>query len=236
MLYSSLINALGDLYSLSFVLFATFLCACAGHMCPYMACVRAVHGHKRHQGRWEKEHHSVSACGVATYQLIRNLVTPGKPTNHSFEELVKQVTDHLTPPPSAIMQRYKFNSRAQKEGETVADYVAELRHLSEHCKFENLDEMLRDWLVCGIRDVQVQRRLLAEVDLDFKNAFEFAQAAEWLILMPKYCRNPALQQCTQPRAHAGRVHVAVTAVGAITLKTTAGSRTPSVTFVGRKDT
>ena len=66
------------------------------------------------------------------------------------------------------MQRYKFNLRVQKYGETVVDYVAELWCLSEHCKFESFDEMLPDRLVCGIRDIRVYRRLLAEVDLDFK--------------------------------------------------------------------
>ena len=38
--------------------------------------------------------------------------------------------------------------------------------------------MLRDRLVCGIRDAKVQRRLLAEPDLKFKKALELAQAAE----------------------------------------------------------
>ena len=52
----------------------------------------------------------LSTCGAATYQLIHNLVVPGKPTDHSIEDLVKQVTDHLTPPPSSIVQCYKFNS------------------------------------------------------------------------------------------------------------------------------
>ena len=31
----------------------------------------------------------LSACGASTYQLIRNLVSPGKPTNKSFNEIVK---------------------------------------------------------------------------------------------------------------------------------------------------
>ena len=38
--------------------------------------------------------------------------------------------------------------------------------------------MLRDRLVCGIRDVRTQCRLLAEADLTRKKAFELAQAAE----------------------------------------------------------
>ena len=121
----------------------------------------------------------LSVCGSTTYQLIRNLVAPAKPTERTFGELVKLVNEHLTPPPSVTMQRFKFHSRSQKEGETLSQFVAELRRLSEHCNFEaSLDDMLRDRLVCGIRDVRVQRRLLAEPDLGFKKAFELAQAAE----------------------------------------------------------
>ena len=108
----------------------------------------------------------LSVCGATTYQLIRNLTAPGKPTDHTFQQLVQLVQSHRTPPPSVTVQRFTFNTRSQKEGETVAQFVAELRRLSEHCHFEaTLDDMLRDRLVCGVRDVQVQRRLLAEPNL-----------------------------------------------------------------------
>jgi uncharacterized protein YjbK len=38
--------------------------------------------------------------------------------------------------------------------------------------------MLRDWLVCGINDEQIQRRLLAESSLDFKKAMKIATSME----------------------------------------------------------
>ena len=76
----------------------------------------------------------LSVCGAPTYQLIRNLVAPEKPTDKSLQELVALVQNHLTPSPSEIVQRFKFNSRSQKEGEAVAQFVAELRRLSEHCR------------------------------------------------------------------------------------------------------
>ena len=121
----------------------------------------------------------LSVGGAATYQLIRNLVAPGKPTDKSFADLVKLVKEHHTPPPSVTVQRFKFNSQPQKVGESVAEFVAELRRLSEHCQFEDtLDDMLRDRLVCGISDGRVQRRLLAETNLTFKKAFELSLAAE----------------------------------------------------------
>lgn len=43
----------------------------------------------------------LSACNASTYQLIRDLVAPAKPTSKSFDELIKLVKDHHQPPPSA---------------------------------------------------------------------------------------------------------------------------------------
>ena len=121
----------------------------------------------------------LSVCGAPTYQVIRNLVAPEKPTTLSFKEIVTLVREHYCPPPSEIVQRFMFNTRSQKEGETIAEYVADLRRISEHCKFgDTLDIMLRDRVVCGIRDGRIQRRLLAESGLTFKKAFEMCQATE----------------------------------------------------------
>ncbi|KAL5459781.1 hypothetical protein EMCRGX_G033154 [Ephydatia muelleri] len=51
--------------------------------------------------------------------------------------------------------------------------------MSEHCEFrDGLDNILRDRLVCGLRDMKMQRRLLAEGKLTFMKAFELAQVAE----------------------------------------------------------
>ena len=61
----------------------------------------------------------------------------------------------------------------------MATYIAELRHLSEHCEFGlTLSEMLRDRLVCGVEEPKIQRRLLAEPALSFDKAFELALALE----------------------------------------------------------
>ena len=42
----------------------------------------------------------LSSCGAPTYQLIRNLTAPDKPSSKSFDELVKLVQTHHQPPPS----------------------------------------------------------------------------------------------------------------------------------------
>jgi len=53
------------------------------------------------------------------------------------------------------------------------------RRLAEHSKYEGaLEDMLRDYLVCGISDRHLQHQLLAEPSLKFKKALEMAQAVE----------------------------------------------------------
>ena len=41
-----------------------------------------------------------------------------------------------------------------------------------------MEEALRDRLVCGLKSVQIQKKLLAERDLTLKKAFETAQSME----------------------------------------------------------
>ena len=73
------------------------------------------------------------------------------------------------------MQRFKFHTRERKEGETVAEYVATLRSIGEHCDFGNsLEDMIRDRLVCGVGDKRIQRRLLQEKELTYKDLLDIA--------------------------------------------------------------
>lgn len=121
----------------------------------------------------------LSVCGNATFVIARSLVAPNSLEDSTFNRIVSLLTDHFNPKPSEIVQRFRFHKREQQPGEGIATYLAELRKLAEHCQFGNtLEIMLRDRLVCGIRDEAVQRRLLAEVDLTFKKTFDIILAAE----------------------------------------------------------
>ena len=73
--------------------------------------------------------------GAKTYKLVRSVVVPEDPKNKSYEDLAKLLQDHFMPKPSAIFQRFKFNTRFQQPAETIAMFLAELTHLSEHCEF-----------------------------------------------------------------------------------------------------
>lgn len=120
----------------------------------------------------------ITVMGPSTFALAKSLCQPDDISTKSYDQLVKILEDHYCPAPSEIVQRYKFHSRTRKSTESVATYIAELRALGEHCKFHDLNMMIRDKLVCGINDFNIQRRLLQEPSLTFQKAYELATAME----------------------------------------------------------
>ena len=121
----------------------------------------------------------LAMMGGKTYSLLRNLTTPDDPATKGLDDIVKLLENHLSPKPLVIAERFRFHKRDQHEGESVTVYVAELRKLSEHCDFKaTLGDALRDRLVCGIKNENIQKRLLSESDLKLDKAIEIATAME----------------------------------------------------------
>ena len=117
--------------------------------------------------------------GASTYRLIKTLLLPGKPNDLSFADLVQRVKIHFNPKPSVTVKRYKFNTHKQKPGESVAEYIAALRKIAEHCDYgSSLNDMLKDRLVRGTADERVQRRYLRESILAYKTARDMTLASE----------------------------------------------------------
>ena len=116
------------------------------------------------------------------YGLLRSLTAPKAPKESSFKELLELLKAHFKPAPIVIAERYWFHCRDQAAGESIGDYVAELCRLTAHCHFEattdNLEEVLRDCFVCGLRNESTRKRLLTEKDLTFLKALEIAKSLE----------------------------------------------------------
>ena len=73
--------------------------------------------------------------GPALYKLLRSLLSPAKPADKTLEELTELLANHYSPPPSEVMQRFRFNLRTRNACESVVAYVADLHRLAEFCNF-----------------------------------------------------------------------------------------------------
>ena len=100
----------------------------------------------------------LSTIGGATYGLLCNLCSPDKPQTKTYAALTRLLKGHIEPKPLVIAERFHLHKWSQQAGETIAEYLAELRHLAATCNFgEYLQEVLKGRLVCGIQHEGTQK-------------------------------------------------------------------------------
>ena len=77
-------------------------------------------------------------------------------------------------------ERFIFNNRAQRDGESFERFYSEIRRLVKSCNHcdKCLDSILRDRIVLGVRDKDTQRDLLKIRDLTLAKAIDVCKAAE----------------------------------------------------------
>ena len=125
---------------------------------------------------------SVSRAKI--YKLLRSLSASQEPRKNTSSDLTELLSKHYNSKLSEMVSRFKFNARLQTDEETVSEFVADLRHLSEfcncpHCHKSILDILLHDRLPCGVRNSHIKRRLLAKDNtLTFEIALDEAPAME----------------------------------------------------------
>ena len=82
-----------------------------------------------------------------------------------YDGVIEQFETHFRVRRNVIFERARFNRRCQKEGESAEQYITELYNLIEF-----KDEMLRDRLVVGIREVGLSEKMQTDSRLTLESA------------------------------------------------------------------
>lgn len=97
----------------------------------------------------------------------------------SVDSLLKKFDDFFTPKKNLTIERHKFFTRNQQEHETVDQYAFDLNKLATSCEFEKLkDDLIKDRLICGLREDTLRERLLRVPDLTLKKTLDMCTVAE----------------------------------------------------------
>lgn len=59
-------------------------------------------------------------------------VCSGKHLPADLHSLTQTLKAHINPKPSEFVQRFSFQSSIQKNSETIAEYVSEIRRVAQH--------------------------------------------------------------------------------------------------------
>lgn len=97
----------------------------------------------------------------------------------TLEKVTKLYDSYFTPRKNVVYNRYKFFTRVQQESEAIEHYITALKSLAKSCEFkEDEESLIRDRVVIGIVDKQLQEVLLRESDLTLSKAMNQCRAAE----------------------------------------------------------
>ena len=124
----------------------------------------------------------VTYCGQETYEILEKLLVPESITSAgvTYVKCVALLEEHFKPTTFKIFERVKFYKRDQQPGESIADYVINLKQMSMACEFgEFYKEALRDKFVSGLKSESTQMKLISMVpDVSFEDAIKIASSME----------------------------------------------------------
>lgn len=105
----------------------------------------------------------------------------------TLEKLLEAFDKYFLPKTIIPMETFKFNNLLQAENQTIEQYLVELKKQAKLCSFKCTDEaclasyeerMIRDRLIVGINDKQIQARLIRENDIDVTKIMDYCKSIE----------------------------------------------------------
>lgn len=97
----------------------------------------------------------------------------------SYDEVLKSFDTFCKPKKNELYERYMFNKREQKEGESFDSFLMDIKRLARTCGYNDKEEeMLRDRIVFGIFKGKLRTKLLETQNLTYATAVEKCRSDE----------------------------------------------------------
>lgn len=129
------------------------------------------------------------SVGDKTYHLLQSLAAPTSLSSQilKFDDLVELLNNHYDDTRNIMTATYDFYSCVQKDGQTFADWKAQIYDKVRHCGFNTSklamkpqDRAIRDLYVIGVRNPKIRQALLKEEDPDLEKTERIIHLGERL--------------------------------------------------------
>ena len=97
-----------------------------------------------------------------------------------LDSVVQKFEEYCIGQTNETFERYLFNSRSQKEDESIDHYVSALRTLAKSCNFCQClhDSLIRDRIVFGVKEPALRKKLMQERQLTLEKAIDICKSGE----------------------------------------------------------
>lgn len=87
--------------------------------------------------------------------------------------LIEKFETHFMPKKNLPYERYKFFSYRQQQGQTIEQFITELKQRAIKCKLGELqDSLIKTMIICGVNNSTIREQLLQKDELTLDKAIE----------------------------------------------------------------
>ena len=120
----------------------------------------------------------ITCIGSDALEVYNSLPFESDEDKMIMSKVLELMENHCIGQTNVIYERYCFNNRNQETGESFDGYLTALKALAKTCNFGSLkDELIRDRIVCGIRDTGTRKKLLQEAGLTLQRCIDTCRSA-----------------------------------------------------------
>lgn len=121
----------------------------------------------------------INLIGPEGFDVYETFTFEDSTDKDNVDKLIQKFDEYFGVKPNITLARYNFFTRNQEIGESINQYVTALKLLAKNCGFQTLEiELIRDRIVCGIKNAVVRDRLLRTDDLTLDKAIKICQVDE----------------------------------------------------------
>ena len=118
-----------------------------------------------------KTSYYLTLIGEEAYDLLKTLCFPEQPISKDVTDLQAILIQHIKPAHFEATERAYFYNLIRKTEEPLRDFLLRLQRQASKCNFgAELPTQMRDRIISGVNDLELQKRLLQEPGLDFDRA------------------------------------------------------------------
>lgn len=121
----------------------------------------------------------LTLIGNTAYRMLADLHAPNELSTITYDTLIGDLDKSYGKKVSKMASRLRFGALHQHEGQSVDDFIAELRHASLDCAFggEN-DNRLKDQFVLCLHADHIKKKLLEDEDRSLADVLKKARDLE----------------------------------------------------------
>ena len=121
----------------------------------------------------------LNTIGSEAFRIYKSLEVPTGQNPELLRTVLNMFDEYATQYTSVICERYVFNTRNQKSDESLDAYIRSLKDLAGTCNFGGVrEELIRDKIVCGLKDNTLRKRLLREKNLTLAKTIDLCRGED----------------------------------------------------------